>query len=159
MIHLRAYNESAGPDYREVSEDDIERHMSDNRTDTFTSGEVQALLDFVKATNRSVEVTEFKDKFSIHSINARKLRHYLFSDNPDDEVIREISFPRSSANNIFILDEGSAMQPYMSIDIYKSSEDWFYAGTEIDYETSWFICDGVAGLKSMLTDLFKKREQ
>jgi len=162
MIHLRTYNESAGPDYRELSEDEIHDHMSENRSDTFTSGEVQALLDIVKATNRPVEVVEFKldmkDGLEFHSYKNRLLRSHVFSFGPDIMTSRNIRFPRVPANEIFICDVGFKRQPEMDIYILKSSDDWFYALMEIEDEPSWFISDGFNGLKSLVADLFESRK-
>jgi hypothetical protein len=162
MIHLRTYNESAGSIYRELSEDEIKEHMSENRPDTFTSGEVQTLLDIVKATNRPVEFVEWnfdmKDGLEFHSINSRRLRSHLFLFEPDGKTTRDIMFPRVPANNIIICDVGRKMQEYMYIFLLKSSDDWFYALMEIEDEPSWFICDGFNGLKSLIIDLFESRK-
>ncbi len=158
MIHLSSYNESAGKLYRQVDENEIIRHMAGQQSDNFTTGELQVISDIVEGTGRKVEVTESMgdmDKFTFN--RGDKIRIYGFGwDNDNRLSILSPDMPY----HLSIWDEGLSKQNPMVMRIVKSSDDWFYVKVKVFTQVAaWVICDGVAGLKSMLTDLFKKREQ
>jgi hypothetical protein len=151
MIHLRSFNESTGGLYRQADDEEFESHKDSQQVDTFTTGEVQALLDMVKLTTRVIQVGLYKVTHVRKSV--RTLKEYKFGGGDN----KSYSYPRTPANNIYIWDKGLSWQLSMAIDITKSCDDYFYVSVpwrRVDY----YICDGFVGLKSLIIDLFEERK-
>jgi len=163
MTHLVTYNESAGKLYRQVDEDEIIRHMATQKADNFTPGEIQVLLDFVEGTGRKVTVVESKkdlDNFMFRQ-RGERIKIHTFNWDDDKSAQRDVFYRRTPpTNNVYIWDDGLIGQTHIVVNIYKSSDDWFYASVKYNMHISaWVICDGFNGLKSLVVDLFESRKK
>ena len=175
MIHLRSFNESAGQLYREVDDEEFESHMDSQQVDTFSKGELQILFDNILwVPTKAIEVWLYKvrgTKMSAitfyHALTtigftnrakARVLKTYKI-DNKSTRTLPQVgSYPMTPANKIYMWVEGLSWQIPIEIIITKSCDDYFYAYVttrRVDY----YICDGLAGLKSLLVDLFESRKE
>jgi hypothetical protein len=163
MTHLITYNESASKLYRQVDADEINRHMAGQQADNFTPGEIQALLDIVEGTGRKAEVVESNkdlDNFMFRQ-RGERIKIHTFNWDDDKSAQRDVFYRRTPpTNNVYIWDDGLFGQTFMVVNIYKSSDDWFYVSVKYNMHISaWVICDGFAGLKSLIIDLFESRKK
>jgi hypothetical protein len=147
MIHLRAYNESAGGLYRQVNDEEFERHKVGQQFDTFTKKEIQELIDIVQGTKIGGDVSLFKRDYN--KMNIRTLKTYTFNGRGENNPHVTIIYPRTLVNNVTIWHSGPN---FVIIDICKSNDEWFYVRAR---RYGHYICDGFPGLKSMLVDLYQ----
>jgi hypothetical protein len=163
MVHLRSYNESAGELYRQVDNEEFESHKDSQQVDTFTKGELQTLFNIIEGTTRVIQVGLYNisgpkmsdiDHLTHYRMSVRTLKEYNFG-GADNKSIT--SYPRIPTNNIYIWDRGLSWQISMTIEITKSCDDYFYVSVTMR-RADYYICDGVAGLKSLVVDLFEERK-
>lgn len=178
MKHILSYNESAGPGWRQVTVEEIDRRMSREQADTFTEAEVKAILDLVAKSGRHVKVWEYENEirqlsqglFISSEIKMRWLRSHLV--NPDEHIgwESEIKHPGVPANNIYIKDCPSDVRrtgamrckdsDYIPFDTYKSTDDYFFVAMDPrGFLAGYYVCDGQDGLESMLGHFFEQRKE
>jgi len=122
--------------------------------DTITKAEVQKVMDLIRKTGKDIDFIEYEMDaktldIALFGKNAKKLRHYY--DKLNKKIVKH---PRMATNNLFINSFGLP-----TFDIFKCEDDWFWVRKSNSIiHREYFICDGIQGLMSMLTDHFMSEE-
>jgi len=176
MIHIRSFRESAGQLCRQVTEEEITRLMNGQTPETFTTTEVLSLVGQLKGLSRNVEVDEsfydttgkwptdklYREMFwTILYCEVKLLRRFDIL--PDGSSTSKQMTGGFEANNLFIKDHKSNK----GLDIFRSTDDWFYISIDLicgsferpTPESEFWVCDGIAGLRSLVADFFESRKK
>ena len=150
MKHLKAFMESTGSIWQQVTKEEMERRMRGKVIDIITKAEVRKIMDLLKESDRDIDLIELKLDAKNLDINlfgkfAKTLRcHY-------DKLNKKlVEHPRIATNNLLIVCFGLP-----NIEILKCEDDYFWASKSSQTTNRQdFICDGIQGLLSMLADYY-----
>jgi hypothetical protein len=176
MVHIRSFRESAGQLCRQVTEEEIARLMKWQTPETFTTSEIMSLVGQLKGLSMSTVVDEsFYDTtdkwptdkldrgmfWTITYCEVKLLR--TFDILPDGSYTSKQMTGGIEANNLFIKDYKSNK----GLDIFRSTDDWIFVAIDLiggsgerpTSESEFWVCDGMAGLRSMVADFFERRKR
>jgi hypothetical protein len=162
MKHIRQFESAAGDGWSEVTEMEVVNRMRDQTLDTFVAGEIKSIAKAIAGKDLWIKEQYYNHNNLQMTPEVFYNRQFL-NVRPEYQPTwnrpwRDFSAWFDGVNEIHrlvitSLDKASPYSKrYLTLDVVKSVDDYYFVHKSVYSGNLYYVCDGLDGLMSLLSE-------